>query len=104
MRRTWTKTRLLTTRTDSGGSGRPPGLIDRLRGHGNDRGGLMLSVPGLSGGLVVLARKSGGAFTQQDRTVARLYVRRLAEDGATVAAPCDSSTPLTMAKFEGLKK
>jgi len=52
----------------------------------------VLAVPGCAGSVVVLARGSGGAsFTQQDSTVARLYLRGLAEPGTEVAAQLHGS-------------
>ena len=58
----------------------PAGLLDRLVGRDKMNGRtIMLSVPG--GGVVVVARRSGGNFTRQDRTVAGLFIRRLSENG-----------------------
>jgi len=69
---------------------RPPSLVQRLRGRVDDAEGdectLIVRVPGANPGVVVLHRRSGGPFTQQDRTVAHLYVRRLTDDGA-IASP-----------------
>lgn len=69
------------------GSRRAPGLMHRLRGGSAepDAKTLILSVPGSSGSVVVLARRGGNGFTQQDSTLARLYVRGLAEQGTDVA-------------------
>lgn len=63
--------------------GRPPGFLERLRRQPGDANGqtLMLSVPDADGGVVVLARRGDQDFTQQDRTLARMYVRRLADHG-----------------------
>jgi diguanylate cyclase (GGDEF)-like protein len=71
------------------GNSRAPGLLDKLRGNGGgeaakDGRSLILSVPGPRAGFVVLARKGRNDFTQQDRTLAGLYLRRLADNGATV--------------------
>ncbi len=76
------------------GKRRPPGLMQRLR-RGSaepDANTLILSVPGSAGSVVVLARRGGGGFTQQDRTVARLYIRGLAEQGTGVAGPLHGSS------------
>lgn len=70
------------TATGAGGM-RPARLLEQLRDENHDQRSLVLTVPGTPAGVVVLARKSGGNFTQQDRAVARLWVRRLAE-GALV--------------------
>ena len=69
-----------------GGGVRPPRLLDHLRDTSNDQRSLMLAVPGSPAGVVVLSRKSGGNFTQQDRAVARLFVRRLAEGTLSTGA------------------
>ena len=53
--------------------------LAQLRDENHDQRSLVLTVPGTPAGVVVLARKSGGNFTQQDRAVARLWLRRLAE-------------------------
>lgn len=61
--------------------GRPPGLIRRLRG--NARQDHMLILRTSDGrGVVVVARRGGPEFTQRDRTLAGIYVRRFAEPGA----------------------
>lgn len=73
------------------GAARQPALLDRLRGPSDERRSLVVKVPGGRSGVVVLARLGRGSFTQQDRTVARLFVRRLTENGATVAAPLTNS-------------
>jgi diguanylate cyclase (GGDEF)-like protein len=70
--------------TAGAGGTRPPRLLDRLRDESHDRRTLVLSVPGTPTGVVVVNRRTGGNFTQQDRAVARLFVRRLA-DGAPAA-------------------
>jgi diguanylate cyclase (GGDEF)-like protein len=66
--------------------GRPPTLVDRLRGHVNptDKDGrtLILNVPGPRTAFVVLARRGGSDFTQRDRTLAGIYLRQLTETGA----------------------
>jgi diguanylate cyclase (GGDEF)-like protein len=59
-------------------------LLDQLRDEGHDRRTLALIVPGTPCGVVVLRRRAGGHFTQQDRAVARLFIRRLS-GGAPVA-------------------
>jgi diguanylate cyclase (GGDEF)-like protein len=70
--------------------GRPPTLLDRLRGHSRpttaekDGRTLVLAVPGPRTAFVVLQRNGGSDFTQRDRTLAGLYLRRLAEDGVEV--------------------
>jgi diguanylate cyclase (GGDEF)-like protein len=61
------------------GAARPPSLVNRLRGANDQSHNLALNVPGERPGVVVLSRRSGGGFTQQDRTVARLFVRRLSD-------------------------
>src|SRR5687767_1494897 len=44
------------------GAAKPPGLVSRLRGGGTDESrNLALNVPGDRPGVVVLARRSGGA-------------------------------------------
>ncbi len=75
-------------RVSSSGYGgvRPARLLERLRDENHDQRSLVLTVPGTPAGVVVLARKGGANFTQQDRAVARLWVRRLAE-GTLAAGP-----------------
>jgi diguanylate cyclase (GGDEF)-like protein len=68
------------------GGGRPPRLLDRLRDESHDKRSLVLSVPGCAAGLLVVSRRTGGSFTQQDRAVARLYVRRLSEGAGAAGA------------------
>ena len=65
--------------------GRQTGLMRRLLGRGDDDSGrtMVLRLDGQSPGLVVLTRRSGGQFTQQDHAVARLFVRRF-NDNALV--------------------
>ncbi len=68
----------------SAGSGRArqqSGLMRRLVGHGadDDQRTLVLRLDGVPAGVVVLSRRSGSGFTQQDRAVARLFARRLSE-------------------------
>src|SRR5688572_14985248 len=46
---------------------RPPTLLDRLWDESHDKRSLVLSIPGATPGVVVLCRKTGGSFTQQDR-------------------------------------
>src|SRR6187401_30483 len=58
---------------------RSPRLLDRFRNEGHDKHSLVLSIPGSIPGVILLNRMAGGNFTQQDRAVARLYVRRLSE-------------------------
>jgi diguanylate cyclase (GGDEF)-like protein len=82
----------------SGGGGGKPNVIARLRGHAGSAGGgatgataddgktLILDVPGQNGGFVVVGRRGGPDFTQQDLTLARLYVNRLASNAASVTA------------------
>jgi diguanylate cyclase (GGDEF)-like protein len=65
--------------TAGAGGALAPRLLDQLRDEKHDRRTLVLSVPGTPSGVVVLSRRTGGNFTQQDRAVARLFVRRLAE-------------------------
>lgn len=69
------------------GGGRPPRLLDQIRDESHDKRSLVLSIPGSAPGVVVLSRKVGGNFTQQDRAVARLYVRRLSEGAGAASAP-----------------
>ena len=86
--------RLAAATGAGGGPAKGPGLISRLRGQGAVAGGaaaedgktLILDVPGEKGGFVIVGRRTGPDFTQQDLTLARLYVNRLAANGATVTA------------------
>lgn len=73
--------------TSGGGGRRPPRLLDQLRDEGKDPRSLVLTMTGSPAGLIVLSRLSGGSFTQQDRAVARLYVRRLAEGAGAGSVP-----------------
>ena len=73
--------------TAGAGGARAPRLLDQLRDEGRDRRTLVLTVPGTPSGMVVLSRRSGGNFTQQDRAVARLFVRRLAEGAPVGGGP-----------------
>jgi diguanylate cyclase (GGDEF)-like protein len=66
---------------------KPPRLLDQLRDEGHDQKTLVLAVPGTPAGVLLLSRKTGGNFTQQDRAVARLYVRRIAEGEIVSGAP-----------------
>ncbi|MEP7380005.1 MAG: diguanylate cyclase [Chloroflexota bacterium] len=68
-------------RVASAGRGgvRAPRLLNQLRDENRDQRSLVLTIPGTPAGIVVVTRRSGGNFTQQDRAVARLWVRRLAE-------------------------
>lgn len=65
----------------------PPSLMRMLRGRSTENEGrsLVLAVPGTENSIVVLARRGARDFTQQDGTLARLYVRRLSEAGAEMA-------------------
>ncbi|MEO6349731.1 MAG: hypothetical protein ABIP53_03690, partial [Candidatus Limnocylindrales bacterium] len=78
------------------GIGRAPGILDKLRGGGaspeKDGRSLILTVPGPRAGFVVMARKDRNDFTQQDRTLAGLYMRRLADNGATVLGNMSGGT------------
>ena len=69
------------------GGGRPPRLLDQFRDESHDKRSLVLSIPGSAPGVVVVSRKTGGNFTQQDRAVARLYVRRLSDGAGAASAP-----------------
>lgn len=69
------------------GGARPPKLLDQFRDESPDKRSLVLSIPGSAPGVVVLSRKAGGNFTQQDRAVARLYVRRLSDGAGAASAP-----------------
>jgi diguanylate cyclase (GGDEF)-like protein len=73
--------------TSGCGGLRPPRLLDQLRDEGHDPKTLVLTVPGTPTGVMVLSRKIGGNFTQQDRAVARVYVRRLVEGEIVNGAP-----------------
>jgi diguanylate cyclase (GGDEF)-like protein len=73
--------------TAGAGGARAPRLLDRLRDPEDDRRTMVLSVPGTPSGVAVLSRRAGGNFTQQDRAVARLFVRRLAEGAAAAGGP-----------------
>jgi diguanylate cyclase (GGDEF)-like protein len=71
----------LSTRV-GGPSSRPPNLLRRLsrREQGQDEPTLVLNVPGTPSGLLILAREAGADdFTQQDTTLARLYLNRLSD-------------------------
>jgi diguanylate cyclase (GGDEF)-like protein len=70
------------------GNAKPPGFMQRLRGNSGEADGrtLVMTMPGPTGSVVVLARRGGSEFTQQDATLARLYVRRLADVGVEAAA------------------
>ncbi len=72
----------------SNSSGYANNLLDRIRGRAEGRGGktLTISLP-QANGFMILARKSGADFTQQDRTVARLYARQLTDKGAVAGSP-----------------
>ena len=68
------------------------GLVERLLGRRDTVGRTMsISLP-QAGGFMILARRSGGDFTQQDRTVARLYGRQLADHGAVAGGQLVHST------------
>lgn len=72
----------------TGASGsRPPRLLEQFRDESHDRRSLVLSIPGSPGGVLAISRRTGDSFTQQDRAVARLYVRRLSEDAGAASAP-----------------
>jgi diguanylate cyclase (GGDEF)-like protein len=70
-----------------GGGVKPPRLLDLLRDESHDQKTLVMAVPGRPGGVLIISRRSGGNFTQQDRAVARLCVRRLAEGAIVTGAP-----------------
>ncbi len=72
----------------SNSGGHANNLLDRIRGRAEGRGGktLTISLP-QANGFMILARKSGGEFTQQDRTIARLYARQLTDKGAVAGSP-----------------
>lgn len=55
-------------------------LVGRLVAFGGHNESLILRLPGSPSGIVVVNRRSGGEFTQQDHAVARLYVRRFSEE------------------------
>ena len=69
------------------GGSRPPKLLDQFRDDSHDKRSLVLSITGSTPGVVVLSRRTGGNFTQQDRAVARLYVRRLSDGAGAASAP-----------------
>jgi diguanylate cyclase (GGDEF)-like protein len=73
------------------GGGRPPRLLDQFRDESSDKRSLVLSIPGSAAGLLVISRRTGGNFTQQDRAVARLYVRRLSDGAGAASAPLTRS-------------
>ncbi|MEP7360632.1 MAG: diguanylate cyclase [Chloroflexota bacterium] len=75
------------------GSGgiRPPRLVDYLRDENHEQRSLALAVPGTPSGVLVVSRKTGANFTQQDRAVARLHVRRLAQGSLVTGAPLTRS-------------
>ena len=79
---------LLNLAVSTGGSGGyANNLLDRLRGRADGTGKtLTISLP-QANGFMILARRSGGDFTQQDRTVARLYARQLTDKGAVAGSP-----------------
>src|SRR4051794_6600181 len=64
-------------------------FFDRLLATSSDRDDgrvLILRLSGPSGGVVVLSRRGRTEFTQQDRAVARLYLRRFPESGVVESA------------------
>ncbi|MEP7157822.1 MAG: sensor domain-containing diguanylate cyclase [Chloroflexota bacterium] len=83
------------------GAVKPPSLVSRLRGRNDESRNLALNVPGARPGLVMLARRSGSGFTQQDRAVARMFVRRLSE-GDLAASGAASHTGWTR-QFEAIQ-
>ncbi len=59
-----------------------PGLVSRLLAKPGKVDGrtLVLRLDGPSGGVVLVTRRSGAQFTQQDHAVARLFVRRFTDE------------------------
>jgi diguanylate cyclase (GGDEF)-like protein len=74
---------------------RPARLIERLvggahRGRPASGASMTLTLPGTRG-FLVLNRRSNDSFTQQDRTLAQLYARRLSADGSAAATQLSRS-------------
>ncbi len=69
------------------------GFFDKLRARADEKDGrtLMFRLGGATGGMVVLHRRHGGGFTQQDRAVARLYARRFTDEGVVGNSPIAKS-------------
>src|SRR4051812_25251720 len=66
-----------------------PAVFNRLLGRqseADDGHTLILRLGGPSGGLAVLIRRGRTEFTQQDRAVARLYMRRFSDDSVVETA------------------
>ncbi|HEY7024851.1 MAG TPA: diguanylate cyclase [Candidatus Limnocylindrales bacterium] len=72
---------------------RNTGVVDRLLGRGLEATGaeLVLRLGGNGGGMAVLRRRARIDFTQQDRAVARLYARRLADGKLVEPGPLSKS-------------
>ncbi len=67
-------------------------LLNRLRtGEAPNGKALVLSMPGSSGSVLILTRRSGTDFTQQDTTIARLYMRPLDESSVHVPSHARAS-------------
>ena len=62
-------------------AGNSPTLFQRLRGKNGANEGktLVLTVPSATPSVLVLARRNGSDFTQQDLTLVRLYMRQIAD-------------------------
>lgn len=73
--------------TAGAGGTKPPRLLDHLRDESHDKRSLVLSLPGSPAGVIVLGRRAGGNFTQQDRAVARLYIHRLSAGAGAATVP-----------------
>lgn len=72
--------------------GRQRGLLKLLRSRLDDDGRtLVVPLSGSSGGVIVLSRRTGAEFTQQDRAVARLYARRFSDDSVASGAQVSRS-------------
>src|SRR3954454_13022530 len=70
------------------------GFFDRLlkkSSETDDGRTLILRLGGASGGVAVLNRRGQNEFTQQDRAVARLYLRRVTNDGVVETSPLGKS-------------
>src|SRR5215217_4505227 len=67
------------------GGGKAARFFHRLRNpDAPDGKTLVISLPGSSGSVLVLSRKGGKAFSQEDTTIARLYMRRLDESSVYI--------------------
>ena len=85
--------------TVGGGRSAGPGFLNRLRnGDAMDGKTLVISLPGSAGSVVILSRKAGKAFTQQDTTIARLYTHRFDDDDLRLLQISSDQTAVAMEK------